>query len=753
MYTETSRAESIQGKRVQKSVFAFVASLSAVSGALALDAVTLAQGRGGATAAGNPPAVTFSEHIAPIVFAHCSTCHRPGGGAPFNLLTYADIRPRAAAIANATSRRLMPPWKPVAGYGEFVGERRLTSEQIELIKQWVEQGAPEGGDLDRSAQLPEIKEWRLGEPDLVLQMPDFLLEPRQSDLYRNFAIAIPLKNKQYVRGVDFRPDDPEFVHHGGMRIDCTGRSRLLDERDPLPGYDGVSLDSAMNPEGYFLGWTPGQAAPLAPPDLSWSLEAGCDLVLELHFPPVQARTLAKARVGIYFSESPPTQTPSLIRLGREDMDIPAGSSDYTIRDSYLLPVDVEVHTVQPHAHNVAKVIRVFATLPDGSTRWLLYIDDWDFDWQDVYRYAQPFWLPKGSTLAMEFTYDNSAANRQNPHQPPARIHFGQRTSDEMGFLWLQVVTRTPGDRALLDRETWEKSVRQDISGLETMTARSPSDARLHADLAYFHLQIGNRQAAEARWRDSIRVNPSFAPGHYDLGTLLMNRGELDEALVHLREAARLEPQHSEAHNNIGSVLVRLARQPEAIVHFREAIEAMPANAEAHYNLARQLEERGDLGEAVEHYQQAVALQLDESDVLFTARLQASIGMLLGRQRRFAEALGHYEEALKQDPNLVSALLDLSWILATAPEGTTAAPGRAVELAERANRVTTERDRYQDPLILETLAVAYAADNRLDNAIETAEVALTMAESGARSDLANRLRAWLKSWRRARELFR
>ena len=742
---------TLRGRLAQGTgLFALVASVSAVGGVLAADAVKVAQGSGPGAVAGAPPAVTFTQDIAPIVSASCSTCHRPGGGGPFSLLTYDDVRRHGAAIVSATSRRLMPPWKPVAGYGEFVGERRLSDEQIGLIRQWVEHGAPEGVAADRPKPLPTAEEWRLGDPDLVLEMPSYLLEPGQSDVYRNFALPIPIKDKQYVRGVDLRPDDPTLVHHGGLRVDCTGRSRRLEERDPLPGYEGVSLDSAMNPEGYFLGWTPGQAAPLAPAELSWPLETGCDLVLELHLRPGPAPEWVKARIGFYFSASPPTRTPSLIRLGREDIDIPAGSPDHTIRDSYVLPVDVEVHTVQAHAHNVAKLIRVFATLPDGSTRWLLYIDDWDFNWQDVYRYAQPFWLPKGSTLVMEFTYDNSEANRHNPHRPPARIHFGQRTSDEMGFLWLQVVTRTAEARTSLDRDTWQKSVGQDIVGLETMTALNPADARAQADLAYFYLQIGNVESAQARWRDSIRIDPAFAAGHYDLGTLLMNQGRLDEALTHLREAVRLEPNHSEAHNNIGSILVRLARQPEAIAEFRAAIEAMPGNAEAHYNLARQFEERGDLGEAVEHYQQAVALKLDASDVLFTARLQANLAMLLGRQRRFAEALPHYEEALKQDPNLITALTDLSWILATAPEGTTPAPGRAVELAERANRVTTQRDGYQDPLILQTLALAYAADSRWDRAIETAEIALAMAVSAARGELANELRARLEQWKRARQ---
>ena len=97
--------------------------------------------------AGEPP--TFSRDIAPIVHRNCSTCHRPGTAAPFSLLTYDETRPWARAIRQATQTRSMPPWKPEAGYGgPFVGERRLTDDQIELIAAWVDTGAPEGNPAD-----------------------------------------------------------------------------------------------------------------------------------------------------------------------------------------------------------------------------------------------------------------------------------------------------------------------------------------------------------------------------------------------------------------------------------------------------------------------------------------------------------------------------------------------------------------------------------------------------------------------------
>src|SRR3569623_249728 len=83
---------------------------------------------------------TFNKHIAPLVFDKCAVCHRPGEVAPFSLLSYGDVKKRAKQIAEVTASRYMPPWKPVASHGTFVGERKLTAEEISLIRRWVDAG-------------------------------------------------------------------------------------------------------------------------------------------------------------------------------------------------------------------------------------------------------------------------------------------------------------------------------------------------------------------------------------------------------------------------------------------------------------------------------------------------------------------------------------------------------------------------------------------------------------------------------------
>ena len=189
-----------------------------------------------------------------------------------------------------------------------------------------------------------------------------------------------------------------MVHHANIRIDRTDATRKLDEADPLPGYDGLMPRTAEYPDGHFLGWTPGQVAPLVQPELAWTLEPGSDLVVQLHMQPSGAVEEVLPEIGFYFGDREPARTPTILRLGSQGIDIPPGESRYVIRDSYVLPVDVELLAVQPHAHYRAREIRGVATLPDGSSRLVMHIKDWDFRWQHVYRHESPIKLPKGTRL-------------------------------------------------------------------------------------------------------------------------------------------------------------------------------------------------------------------------------------------------------------------------------------------------------------------------------------------------------------------
>jgi len=660
----------------------------------------------------NAATVTFTRDIAPIVFAHCASCHRPGEAAPFSLLTYDEVRRRAQLIAVMTRRRSMPPWKPEPGYGEFAGERRLSDRQVDLIQQWVELGTPEGDANDLPPAPRWAGDWQLGTPDLVVAMPEpYLLGSDGPDVFRTFDIPIELPTGRYVKGLEFHPGVPRAVHHANVKIDRTRSSRRLDDDDPGPGFDGGGGRGAMFPDGHFLGWTPGQA-PHMLVDTAWRLEAGSDLVVEVHMVPTGKPERVQVRVGLFFTDEPPSRVPYMMRLGRQSIDIPAGTRDYSVTDSYVLPVDVEVLGVQPHAHNLAREMRGFARLPDGTTTPLIFIRDWDFRWQDVYRFRRPIPLPRGTTLTMQYTYDNSADNVRNPNRPPRRVTFGQTTASEMGDLWLQLATRTSTDRAALDVDYAPKMLQEDIAGDEKALEVNPSDARLHADLAFCYLAAGRAADAIVQLEDAVRLEPKSAHAQYDLGTTLLNQKRLDEASEHFDRALRLKPDFSEAYNNRGAVQVLQGKLDEAIASYTEALRLNRANGEA----------RDNLGSAL-----------------------ATRASLLARLDRTDEAIAHYRRALQLNADLPAALVDLAWILATSDRHDVHAPEEAVRLAERAAQVT----KGQDALVLETLAVAYFSADRLDRAVSTAQAALELASTTGQDDLAADIRRRLESFKRAR----
>jgi mono/diheme cytochrome c family protein len=418
--------------------------------------------------------VTFSEHVAPIVFANCISCHRPGEAAPFSLLSYRDARPLAKAIASATASKVMPPWK--AGPSDFAFEnaRRLTDEQIAIIQRWVADGAPEG-DPAKTPALPRFTEgWQLGTPDLAVSMSEaFEVPAKGPDVYRNFVVPLNLDHDTWVRAIDFRPSARSVVHHSLFFLDASGGAREQDALDAVPGFPGGMGGGRVVGQGRGLaailgngdaraqadgvaraaglgGWALGGRALELPSGLAFFVPKGSDLILSTHFHPSGKVEREKSSVGLYFASGPPTQAFTSIQLPPvfgvfEGVDIPAGQERYTISDSFVIPIDVRAFAVGAHAHYLAKEFTMKATLPDGAVKTLLSIGDWDFSWQERYRFKEFVALPKGTRLDVTVSYDNSAANKRNPSRPPVRVYWGEESTDEMGSIGLQVVAANRGE--------------------------------------------------------------------------------------------------------------------------------------------------------------------------------------------------------------------------------------------------------------------------------------------------------------------
>ena len=347
-----------------------------------------------------------------------------------------------------------------------------------------------------------------------------------------------------------------------------------------------------------------------------------------------------------------------------------------------------------------------ARLPDGTEKWLIYIRDWDFRWQHVYRFVTPLALPRGTSVTMRYTYDNSAENPWNPQQPPERVSWGQRSSDEMGDLWLQMLTRNDDDLATLVRGSQPKMLDEDIIGYETMIRADPADIELHDDVALLYLQTGRPREAAAHFEASVRLKPQSAVTHYNLGTAQTRVGLFEEAIGEFRRALQIKPDYADAHNNLGSVLSSLGRLDEAIQQYREALRDDPRHAAAHNNLGNALVSQGNAEEALPHFLDALRINPEYADAHY------NIGRAYALRGEWADAIEHYRTVVGLQPELGG------W-----PERIGVAPRRprrrnrlhdaklAIRLAEHAADITDKRDAK----VLDVLAAAYADAGSFDRA--------------------------------------
>ena len=552
--------------------------------------------------------VTFNRGIAPIVFRSCATCHRPGEAAPFSLLNYSDVKKHARQIVDVTQSRAMPPWLPEPQRLKFADELRLSDAELNLIRNWVEQGELEGNAADLPPTPKFVEGWRLGKPDLVLTANKPLtLPPSGTDTYWNFIFPVPIEETRWVKAIEIRPGDKRYVHHANILVDRGGSSRQR-ETQPGAGFGGMEIrieSQVFDPDSHLLFWKPGTIPYVEPEGMALRLDKGTDLILNTHLQPSGKPEVIQPSIGLYFTPHPATKLPMLLQLENDaKLDIPAGQKDFLVTDEFTLPIDVELLAIYPHAHYLGKDIQAFATLPDGTTKTLVHIPQWNLNWQAVYRYAEPVQLPQGTKVSLRYVYDNSEDNPLNPNHPPARVKGGNRSSDEMCHLWLQV--------------------------LPVNFDAAQGDPR--------------RALQEALARHNVEKNPSDFEAHYNLAAMLQAKNELDAAIREYEAAVHLRPEDAAANNALGAALVASGQPEKSVRYLQTALKTRPDSFDAHYNLGLALAGQNDFEGASQ--QLALALRLRPQD----ANVEANLGAALAELGRFPEAKSHFEHALQIDPN-------------------------------------------------------------------------------------------------------
>lgn len=385
--------------------------------------------------------VTFNDQIVRILQRHCQSCHRPGDIAPFPLLTYQDAVSHARQIKTETRSRRMPPWKPVPGHGEFLDENRLTPSEIDLIERWAESGAPEGNPSDLPQPIQFADQWALGTPDLILEPDtDFKVPAEGHDVYRCFSVPTRLLQSRWVAGFDIRPGNRAVVHHVLAYPDPLGLSAL--RRDSTaPGYScyggpGVPTTSVLG------GWAPGMRPRMFPEDTGIRLTASSRVVIQVHYHTAATPQTDRTRIGVYFAARPAAHEIIYVPVFPTRLVIPPGAERHEVAASLTIPRflnGAKAISIVPHMHLLGREIRLDATYPDGSQRPLIYIDDWDFDWQAFYYYREAQALPGGTRLDLKAVYDNSAGNPRNPFNPPREVGWGEESTDEMCVIILGMI--------------------------------------------------------------------------------------------------------------------------------------------------------------------------------------------------------------------------------------------------------------------------------------------------------------------------
>jgi Tfp pilus assembly protein PilF len=590
---------------------------------------------------------TFSRDVAPLVYARCAPCHHPGGAGPFSLLAYDDLLEHQREIHRAVSTRFMPPWKPAPGVAHYADDRSLPADQASLLLRWLEGGTPLG-DAKQVPPAPVFKGgWQLGTPDLIVEPEAYDLPPDGTDVYRNLVIRTPLQETRFIAAWEILPGT-RAIHHAILNVDRMGLARLKDAQDPGPGFGGLDPGQAQSPDGFYLVWTPGKSPSTPSRDTAWRLDAHTDLVLQLHMQPIGRTETVRPKIGLYFADHPPTRKQMVIRIGDRPIDIAPGDAHYVVTADYVLPASVEVVNVFPHAHYLARTVRTWATLPDGSDRGLLRIDDWDFSWQDQYTFAQPIPLPAGTTLHMEFVYDNSAANPRNQSVPPIRARTGERSVDEMGNVTFQVFPTDPRGMAALRLVQYQAAV------------AATDSAQSRYNLANALADLGHADEAIASYRRAVELEPAFALARFNLSGLLAARGDVDGAILELTRALESRPGYADAHLNLGNLLGRKGQAVAALAEFRAAVASDDRSALAHAALGLALEKQHDPAGAIDQFNAALAI--DPAN----GRVHECLGDALRDRGQAEDAAAQYRRAIELMPNAPGPRASLAALTGSPP---------------------------------------------------------------------------------------
>jgi hypothetical protein len=414
--------------------------------------------------------ITYYNTIQAIIQTKCTPCHRHDEAAPFVLLSYEDVAKRASFIKDVVETNYMPPWKADNKYVHFVNDRSLTPKERDLLIQWIKDKAPEGTPVANKKVKQDTLTGTMykRKPDLTLKIKDsFIVKGDNLERFIVFKIPFELQQAENVEAIEFYSNNRKLIHHANYEVhEIADTSIDIYKTD---AFINLTEDNRQKYDQYlpyrktityYGGWIPGSTFETYPKNFGWVMPKRGVILMTIHFAPTSKNAGSIDGINLFFKKTPVVRSVKVISFGSggigEDEITPMFYIPANQQKTFKLDVtnpkeDFSVLYVWPHMHYLGKEFKAYAIKPGGDTIKLVHIPDWDFRWQEIYRFNKLVRIPKGSVIHIEGTYDNTAQNPFNPSDPPQPVmsYGDMRSTDEMMTLMMVFLPYKPGDENLV----------------------------------------------------------------------------------------------------------------------------------------------------------------------------------------------------------------------------------------------------------------------------------------------------------------
>ncbi|HXG48710.1 MAG TPA: redoxin domain-containing protein [Methylomirabilota bacterium] len=366
--------------------------------------------------------VSYAEKVAPILAAKCVGCHSPGNIGSWSMSSHKKIKSMSSMIEEVLLTRRMPPWDADPHVGRFANNAALTVAETKTLLRWIHQGAPrgEGPDPLEVSRATPPAEWPLGEPDIVLRLPQPEQIPATGVLdYRHIEVRAGNTNEAWVTGLWVKPGNKKVVHHVIARLKEGGPKDHLGDRQ------------------LFAGWAPGATQGWLPKGSGKFLPKDARFDIEMHYTTCGTPETDQTEIGLYLAPTKPESVFEAVPLVNVRFEIPPGAPDAQAQAMYCFKKPATLHSVTPHMHLRGKWMKFDVLYPNGKKETVCSVPRYDFNWQLTYVLDQPRRLPAGTWVVLSGGFDNSPQNPANP-DPKKFVHWGEQSWDEMFLGWYNV---------------------------------------------------------------------------------------------------------------------------------------------------------------------------------------------------------------------------------------------------------------------------------------------------------------------------